>query len=150
MAMKEYVGATALARFLSKLTAKFVGYDNSSSDLEATNVQDAVDELNSNLTKFINPNDTIVSWTETSVSTTGFVYTATQDCYINGEIDASSTSLIPYLCINSVGSWDRVFSGMSGAKCGFGIYLKAGQTLYCRPSGSGYTFGCNFKVCGLI
>ncbi len=49
MALKEYVGETALARFLSKLSAKFVGYDNEESGLEATTVQGAVDEINSNL-----------------------------------------------------------------------------------------------------
>lgn len=55
-----------------------ISYDNTQSGLTATNVQEAVDELNAGLMMFPNYSDVIVNRQQINSGTT--IYTATQPC----------------------------------------------------------------------
>lgn len=131
MALKEYVGETALARFLVKLTAKYIGYDNSSSGMEAENVQDAVDELNSNLVGFIDIGNLLYTFT-----TYGETWTATEDCIVIIAL-TSSTNSLAYVTLDGV----RIMEQPSGgAYSRHSFYVKMGSVIATRnTSGQSYS-----------
>ena len=125
----------------SGITASMTLYSNSQSGLVATNVQSAIDELDSNLTR--KPN--YANGFDLGATS----YTATQDCYICVGCRHSETTAFVNIYINGVFAWSNyLFS--NGDTIGFSqyLYIPKGSTISyaVTPIGSGAIYQSLFHI----
>ena len=115
-------------------SADLISYDNTNSGLGSTNVQGAIDELNSNLNngvRFVNYSNPFKTF-----NTDGETWVATQDCCISGLIGnlAKNTAVIEIDGVKVAAC--AVASGAYSSTAGVNVYVKQGQTVSMRASAS--------------
>ena len=103
-----------------------MSYDNSNSGLEATNVQDAIDELSTSLedtNNYVTKNTLSSAVDIKSYTSSSAPYTCTRDGYLM--VQSGSTAGIVYL--NNM----AFVTMLNTATC---VFIRAGIRLHCNPS----------------